>query len=115
MYQPEDDFNFEESLKRLQNNQRDRDNQRDNYQENEGVSAENVKIRQQQIEKIFLKLIAFGLGIGLILSLVVFILLNKLGLSKKPYEIEQEKQQIDNSIEKIYQLNNDSIYRKNET
>jgi hypothetical protein len=108
MYQPEDDFNFEESLKRLENAQSDRDN----YQENEGVSSENVKIRQQQIEKIFLKLIAFGLGIGLILGLVVFILLNKLGLSKKPYEIEQEKQEINNSIEKIHQLNNYSIYNK---
>ena len=55
------------------------------------VSPRKVAAHKNQIEKIFVKLIAFGLIFGAILSVGAYFLLNKLGLTKKPYEIEQER------------------------
>jgi uncharacterized membrane protein YciS (DUF1049 family) len=57
------------------------------------LSPKNVAIRKKQLEKIFLKLIAIGLAIGVILGVGTYYLLNKLGINKKPYQIEQEQQQ----------------------
>ena len=67
------------------------------------VSPENVAERKKKIEQVFVKLIVFGLIVGAILSVGAYYLLNKLGLTKKPYEIEQEKieQQRSPSLEEI--------------
>ena len=55
------------------------------------LSAKNVAIRKKQLEKIFLQLIAFGLAVGLVLGIGAYYLINKLGLNKKPYQLEREK------------------------
>ena len=83
MYQPEDDLNF--------NNPQniDPNNNKDNLDND--LSAKNVATRKKQLEKIFTKLIIFGLSLGAILGVGTYFLLNKLGLTKKPYQIEQEK------------------------
>ena len=91
MYQPEEDFDFNKSLEKF-NDGRVNQNPNRNY-DDEKLSLERIKTRKQQLERIFIKLIVFGLGVGLILGFGVFILLNKLGLTKKPYEIEREKRQ----------------------
>ena len=55
------------------------------------VSPRKVAAHKNQIEKVFVKLIIFGLVFGAILSVGAYFLLNKLGLTKKPYEIERER------------------------
>ncbi len=85
MYQPEDNFDID----RAQNNT----SEPNLNQIHANLSPENVAVRKKQLEKIFLKLIAIGLALGAILGVGTYYLLNKLGLNKKPYQIEQEKQQ----------------------
>jgi energy-converting hydrogenase Eha subunit F len=85
MYQPEDNFD----IARAQNST----SEPNLNQINANLSPENVAVRKKQLEKIFLKLIAIGLAIGAILGIGTYYLLNKLGLNKKPYQIEQKKQQ----------------------
>ncbi len=83
MFQPEDDsnkdpFSKSDSVKNL-----------DNIDAN--ISAENIAIRKKQLESILIKLIAVGLTLGTVLGIGAYYLLHKLGLTKKPYQIEQEK------------------------
>jgi uncharacterized membrane protein YciS (DUF1049 family) len=92
MYQPEDDFSLNKSLNNSQDPKLKQD--LENLENNDAnLSIENIKARKQQLESIFFKLIAFGLILGAILGVGTFFLLNKLGLNKKPYQIEQEKQE----------------------
>ena len=55
------------------------------------ISPENLAIRKKQLEKILVRLIAFGLACGTVLGIGTYYLLSKLGLNKKPYELEQER------------------------
>lgn len=57
------------------------------------LSPKNVAFRKQQLEGIFKKLIIFGLAAGAVLGVGAYFVINKLGLNKKPYEIEQEKRE----------------------
>lgn len=82
MYQPEDSLNA---------NGKNIDAQKNTENIDANLSAKNVATRKKQLEKIFIKLIAFGLSIGAILGVGTYYLLNKLGLTKKPYQIKQEK------------------------
>ena len=61
----------------------------DNVDEN--VSPESVAVRKKQLEGIFSKLIIFGLTLGTVLGLTAYYLLNRFGLTKKPYQLEQER------------------------
>ena len=96
MYQPEDDFNS--------NTSRDIDSERNIDKIDANLSAKNVATRKKQLEKIFIKLIAIGLSLGAILGVGTYYLLDKLGLTKKPYQIKQEQlqQQQNNSDTQIY-------------
>ncbi|MGL4880626.1 MAG: hypothetical protein ACRC8K_06125 [Waterburya sp.] len=85
MYQPEKNFDIDRA--------QDNTSEQNLKQIDANLSPENVAVRKKQLEKIFLKLIAIGLAIGAILGVGTYYLLNKLGLNKKPYQIEQEKQQ----------------------
>jgi flagellar biosynthesis/type III secretory pathway M-ring protein FliF/YscJ len=86
MYQPEDDFNIEN----LNNSQ---PNKHQNIDRN--LSVDSIQAHQQQIKSIFVKLIVGGLVGGVILSIGVVILLNKLGLTDKPSEMQpQQRQQL---------------------
>ena len=66
-------------------------------QDNVNASSENVAVRKKGIESLFFKLIVIGLTVGAILSVGAYFLLNKLGLTKSPEQMEQERieQQID--------------------
>lgn len=83
MYQPENNSNYDSNLESEQN--------RDNIDAN--LSPKNVAMRKKQLEGIFTKLIIFGLAAGAILGVGAYFVINKLGLNKKPYEIEQEKRE----------------------
>lgn len=60
-------------------------------QDDANVSSENVAARKKNIESIFFKLIAVGLAVGVVLSVGAYFLLNKLGLTKSPEQMEQER------------------------
>lgn len=83
MFQQDDNLNVDPS----QNNDPQKD--LDNIDAN--VSSENVAARKNNIKKVFIKLIAIGLALGAILGVGAYYLINKLGLNKKPYQIEQER------------------------
>ncbi|MDJ0597178.1 MAG: hypothetical protein QNJ72_45690 [Pleurocapsa sp. MO_226.B13] len=83
MFQPEDNFNGDRNLESERN--------LDNIDAN--LSPQNVAQRKQQLEKIFIKLIAIGLALGAVLGIGAYYLINWLGLNKKPYEIEQEQRE----------------------
>ena len=55
------------------------------------VSPENLAARKKQLEKVLVKLIAVGLACGTVLGIGTYYLLGKLGLNKRPYELEQER------------------------
>ena len=94
MFRPEDDFNL--------NSSRNIDSEIDREKMDANLSPKNVAVRKKQLEKIFIKLIAIGLSIGAVLGVGTYFLLDKLGLTKKPYQIEQEKlQQEKNNFEQI--------------
>ena len=82
MFQPENDSNQDpwqqsESIKNLENI--------DSH-----ISPESLAVRKKQLESIFIKLIVMGLALGTVLGLGAYYLLHKFGLTKKPYQIEQE-------------------------
>lgn len=98
MYQPEDNFNSDRP-------------QDDNSAQNlinidANLSAENVAARQQQIARIFIKLIVIGLVCGAVLGSGLYYLMHKFGLTTKPYQLQQEriepeKQQLDQLLPEI--------------
>lgn len=83
MFQPEDDINRD----RLSDLAKEKN--LDSIDAN--LSTKNVARRKQQLESIFIKLIAFGLACGAVLGIGTYYLLTKLGLNKKPYQLEQER------------------------
>lgn len=86
MFQPENEFNQDKG----QNSQgHDSKSNLDNIDAN--ISAESVAVRKKQLENILIKLIVFGLALGTVLGLGAYYLLHKFGLTKKPYQLEQER------------------------
>lgn len=97
MFQPEDNSN----PNRPQNIASDQN--LDNIDAN--ISTKNVAARKKQIESVFIKLIAVGLTLGTVLGIGGVYLLNKLGLTKKPEQIEQERiepEQSQDSVDQVY-------------
>ena len=66
------------------------------------LSAKNVAIRKKQLEKIFTKLIVFGLAFGAVLGIGAYYLISKLGLNKKPFQLEQEKIERENQQQAFF-------------
>ncbi len=89
MNQQPNNFDFDESNNGFKLPQVETNTNRDN----EGISTESLLARKKQLQRLVLILMGIGLGVGLVLSIGVIILLNKLGLTKKPYELQQQKQQ----------------------
>ncbi|AFZ37072.1 hypothetical protein Sta7437_3574 [Stanieria cyanosphaera PCC 7437] len=57
-------------------------------------SRERLSIHKKQLERLIIYLAGFGFGVGLLLAIVLTIVLNKLGLTKKPNQLpppESEK------------------------
>lgn len=65
----------------------------DVHEDNENISAESLLARKKQLKRLLIILMGIGVSLGLLLSVVVIILLNKLGLTKKPYELKQQQNQ----------------------
>ncbi len=86
MFQPEDNFNADQSRNTPKN---DAEQNLDNIDAN--LSTKSVALRKKQLESIFTKLIVFGLALGTVLGIGAYYLLNKLGLTKKPDQLEREK------------------------
>jgi hypothetical protein len=86
MFQSEDDLNQDQSQNAGNNAS---DPNLDNIDAN--LSTESVAVRKKQLENIFVKLIVFGLALGAVLGIGAYYLLHKFGLTKKPYQLEQEK------------------------
>ena len=86
MFHPENDPNQDLAQNRARDNS---DPNLDNVDTN--VSAESVAVRKKQLEGIFSKLIIFGLTLGTILGLSAYYLLKRFGMTKKPYQLEQER------------------------
>ncbi|MBE9169398.1 hypothetical protein IQ238_18340 [Pleurocapsales cyanobacterium LEGE 06147] len=61
--------------------------------ENENLSKKIIAARKKQLERLFLLLIGVGLCLGLVLSIGAVILLDRLGLTKKPHEIKQQQEE----------------------
>ncbi|MDJ0743582.1 MAG: hypothetical protein QNJ32_09480 [Xenococcaceae cyanobacterium MO_167.B27] len=90
MYQSPNDFDFEanDDLNNDSSNQELTDENNFN-----NLSTKSLVQRKKQLEKLFIYLIGFGVGLGLVLALLLMIVLNRFGLTKKPYEIESQPQQ----------------------
>lgn len=88
MFQSEDDFPQDPS-QNARNSASEPNLNLDSIDAN--LSTESVTVRKKQLENIFLKLIILGLTLGTILGISAYYLLHKFGLTKKPYQLEQEK------------------------
>ncbi|BAU66882.1 hypothetical protein STA3757_42880 [Stanieria sp. NIES-3757] len=54
-------------------------------------SRERLIIHKKQLERLIIYLAGLGLGLGLLLAIVLIIVLNKLGMTKKPYELPRQE------------------------
>lgn len=88
MFQPDDNFN-EERSESTSKNYSEQNQNLDNIDAN--LSPISIAVRKKQLEKIFTKLIIFGLTFGTILGIGAYYLLNKFGMTKKPYQLKQER------------------------
>lgn len=61
--------------------------------EAENLSVKSVLARQEQLKRLFAWLIGIGVGLGILVAIAIIIAIQKLGLAKKPYEIEAEENQ----------------------
>lgn len=95
MNQQPNNFNFDESNNGFQLSQPETIR----HNENENISTENVLARKKQLKRLLIILMGVGLSLGLVLSIGVIILLDKLGLTKKP----DRPQQLQPPIEEIKQ------------
>jgi hypothetical protein len=71
-------------------------------QEIENLSPESQKrllLHKKQLKRLIIYLAGFGFGLGLLLAIVLIIVLNKLGMTKKPYELPRLE---NNQLEQIH-------------
>jgi hypothetical protein len=61
------------------------------------LSQDKVEAHKKQIERLFVRLIILGLGLGFVLSIGTVIVMNKFGLIK--YEREKPEPPVDKPIE----------------
>ena len=94
MNQQPNNFNFDESKNGFKLPQVETTS----HDNNEGISTERIIARKKQLKRLVLILMGIGLSVGLVLSMGMVILLNKLGLTKKPYELQQQQKP---SVEQI--------------
>jgi hypothetical protein len=63
----------------------------------EHLSQDNIEAHKKQLERIFIKLIIFGLGLGFIISIATVFVMSKFGLVN--YDKEKQKLPVDEQIE----------------
>lgn len=67
------------------------------------LSAESIEIRKQQIASVFIKLIAMGLTLGVILGCGAYYLLHKFGLTTKPNQLQQERIELQKPLKQTFE------------
>lgn len=96
MYQSPNNFDFEPNEKIAKTSSPEElaalldDNNLDN------LSKKHIIQRKKHLEKLFVYLIGFGVGLGLLLALIVTMALHKFGLLEKPNDVKSKPQKIEN-------------------
>ena len=110
MFQPPDNFDTNPFA-----NRGSKDRKLDNLspEELDNISPENLAYRKNELSKILLWLVAFGLGLGIIVAIIIAIAMTKFGLTKRPHELEPKpiKPQQEN-IDQIWLENLDGVLRQ---
>ena len=90
MFQPPDDF---DSISRPFSNRGNKEQKLETLspEELENISPEDLAQRKHELGKILLWLMGFGLGLGIIVAIIIGIAMTKLGLTKRPHELKQER------------------------
>ena len=112
MFQPPDDF---DSNPNPFSNRANRERKLDNLspEELEGISPQDLAYRKKELSRILLWLIGFGLGLGIIVAIIIAIAMTKLGLTKRPHELQPKpvKPQQE-QVEQIWIKNLDRVPRQ---
>lgn len=112
MFQPPDDF---DSISHPFGNRGNKERKLDDLspEELENINPEELAYRKKELSKILLWLAVFGLGLGVIVTIIVVIALNKLGLTKRPHELEPKPvKQRQEKVEQIWIGNLDKVLRQ---
>ena len=112
MFQPPDDF---DSISNPFSNRGNKERKLDDFspEELENINPEELAYRKKELSKILLWLIGFGLGLGIIVAIIIAIAMTKLGLTKRPHELEQKPvKPRPEKVEQIWIENLDKVQRR---
>ncbi len=112
MFQPPDDF---DSISNPFGNRSKKGRKPDEFspEELKDVNPEELAYRKKELSRILLWLMGFGLGLGIIVAIIIAIALNKLGLTKRPHELEPKPvKQRQEKVEQIWIENLDKVLRQ---
>ena len=112
MFQPPDNF---DSISNPFSNRGNKERKLDDLspEELENINPEELAYRKKELSKILLWLMGFGLGLGIIVAIIIAIALNKLGLTKRPHELEpQPVKPRQEKVDQIWLGNLDKVPRQ---
>ena len=87
MFQPPEDFDSNLNPFANRSNKEKKSNNL-SPEELDNVSPEDLAYRKKELSKILFWLMGLGLGLGIIIAIIIAIAMNKLGLTKRPHELE---------------------------
>lgn len=87
MYQSPNNFDFESNEKLVADSSSE---ELIDGKDLDSLSKKHIIQRKKTLEKLFVYLIGFGVGFGLILAVIVTMALHKFGLLEKPNDIESK-------------------------
>ncbi len=87
MFQPPNDFDSNPF-----SNRGNQERKLDDFdpEELENINPEELAYRKNELSRILLWLMGFGLGLGVIIAIIVTIAMTKLGLTKRPHELKEQ-------------------------
>ena len=112
MFQPPDDF---DSNPNPFANRGNKERKLDNLDPEElaNVNPEEFAYRKKELSKILLWLMAFGLGLGVIVAIIIAIAMTKLGLTKRPHELKPKPEKPrQEEVNRIWIENLDGVQRQ---
>lgn len=89
MNQSPNNFNFDDNGLNFSNLEEKATKELEEIENLSPESRERLIIHKKQLERLIFYLAGFGFGLGLLLAIVLIIVLNKLGMTKKPDELPQ--------------------------
>ena len=93
MDRPENNFDLEKALENFQNSQLNRD-----FNSDENLSVDKTRLYKQQLKRIVLRLVVYGLVAGVIASIGAVVLLERFGLTNrlnnKPLDTQPQQQHL---------------------